>query len=785
MNELAINQPRDNLPTQRRGYLAQQLQNAPQQPVPAEQFGLQDLIRIFERHKMLILGIVALFTLGTLAWQMLSPNLYRATANIQVELIDDTGTNQADVLARNVQRLANERKLYRSRNSARTVVTELELHKNPDFHLEMGGAPSGSEPDQINKAVSTLLGMTRVQSEDGSDLIELTATARTPELAADIANAFPDAVRDLKRSRNEERRQELIADLSAEREDRIVQAKEAADKLAEFRIENQMLVGAGSAEDLAQINRIASEAASAAAMGAGSSAQSAGVARAATIRSTAGATSAAVQQLQRQEAQLNAELARLSQTYGDGYPELVRVRTELDSVRSNLASEQEAARRAAQQQANAEAARMSQLARADAARDQARAGQLQSVVASLTSRAYSNAANTPLLEQLEREAVTSAQAVAEVAERITRVRSEKLVEGVSSNIISPATANNEPVSPSPLKTTLIALIGSAVLGMIIAFTIDMLDDRLRTVAQIRKYFGLPVFGMLPMLDEGVSPKLRESPVFKDPQSMFAEVSRSMYSEVRALMPVNQSQSVLITSPLPGDGKSVVALTLAAAAVAMGKRAVILDLDLRRSGILQMIQQDINAPELMDVVRGEVDLPALNAPADPEFGEAQTGVDLITSPENEEMMSRFALLSASSPVAEPAAVLSSSRFHQMVQDLKSRFDLVVVNAPAVLAVRDARSMCDYTDDTVLVARWGNTTIDQFRATLEMLGSSNVAGCIYDQVDYAEHARRRYGDSVQFYYEASDYFSGAVPQKLTLKEQVMRVFRGRSSARGALG
>ncbi|GMN04232.1 GumC family protein [Erythrobacter sp. MTPC3] len=773
MNELALNQPRENLPAQRRGYLTQQFQQSP--PMQAEQFGVADLIRIFERHKMLILAIIAAATLATLAWQLLSPNKYRATANIQVELIDDTGTNQADVLARNVQRLANERKLYRSRNSAAIVIDQLDLLEDPEFHSEMGGAPSGSELDQSNAAISALLGMTQVQSEDGSDLIELTAIARSPEMAAKIANAFPAAVRDLKRERNDARRQELLDDLTAERTERMTQAVEAAEALAEFRQENGMLVGAGGVEDLAQINRIMGEAASASALGAGSSAQSSAIARASTMQSTAGATSAAVQQLQRQEAQLGAELARLSQTYGDGYPELVRVRTELDSVRSSLATEQAAARAAAQQQADAEAARIREMARADAARDSARAGQLQSVVSTLTSKAYQNAANTPLLEQLQREAVSSAQAVAEVADQITRVRSEKLVEGVTSNIISPATPNNEAVSPSPLKTTLIALIGSGILGMMIAFTIDMLDDRLRTVAQIRKFFGLPVFGMLPQMEEGISPKLRESPVFKDPQSMFSEVARSMYSEVRALMPVNQSHSVLVTSPLPGDGKSVVALTLAAAAVAMGKRAVILDLDLRRSGILQKIQEDINAPELMDVVRGEIDLQALYAPEDPEYAQTDTGVELIIKPDDDEMLSRFALLSASQPVAEPAAVLSSSRFHELVQDLKSRFDLVVVNAPAVLAVRDARSMCDYTDDTVLVARWGHTTVEQFRATLEMLGSGNVAGCIYDQVDYAEHARRRYGDSVQFYHEAADYYTGGVPKKRTMKEQIVKLFR----------
>ena len=782
MNELAPNYApgHANLPSKRRGFVAQQFQASPS--AQSEQVGLIDLIRIFERRKLLIIAIVGIVTAATLVWQLLSPNLYRSTANVQVELIDGAGTNQADVLARNTQRLANERKLYRSRNSARTVVTDLQLHEDPRFLKEIGGPAGGSEAEQVNRAISAVLEMTKVQSEDGSDLIEVIATARSPELAADIANAFPAAVRNLKGSRKEARRQELLDDLNAERAERIQQAKLAAEELAEFRVENQILAGGGGPEDLAQINRIASEATSASALSAGSSAQSAGVSRASGIRSTAGATSAAVQQLQRQQAELNAEVARLSQTYGDGYPELARVRSELASVRSNLATEQATARRAAQEQANAEAARTSQMSRADASRDAARAGRLQSAVSALTAKAYRNATNTPLLEQLEQQAAISAAAVAEVADRITMVRSEKLVEGVTSNIISPATANPDPVSPSPLKTTMVALVGSAVLAMMVAFMIDMLDDRLRTVGQIKKYFGLPVFGMLPLLDDGIPSKMRESPVFKEPQSMFAEVARSMYSEVRALMPVNQSQSVLVTSPLPGDGKSVVALTMAAAAVAMGKRAVILDLDLRRSGILQRIQKDIDAPELMDVVRGHVDLHALIAPVDPDATHHDTGFEIVKRDEDEDPLSRFVLLSASQPVAEPAAVLGSSRFHDMVEDLKSRFDLVVVNAPAVLAVRDARSMCDFTDDTVLVARWAHTTIEQLRATLEVLGSGTVAGCVYNQVDYAEHARRRYGDSVQFYYEASDYFAGDVPVKLTFREQVARMFRGRSSERG---
>ncbi|MGB3711956.1 MAG: Wzz/FepE/Etk N-terminal domain-containing protein, partial [Erythrobacter sp.] len=113
MNDIALDQSRENFPATRRSSLV-----PTQQPVEplghSDQFGIADLIRTFERHKMLVIGIVAALTLATLVWQLTSPNLYRSTASIQVELIDATGTNQADVLARNTQRIANESKLYRS-----------------------------------------------------------------------------------------------------------------------------------------------------------------------------------------------------------------------------------------------------------------------------------------------------------------------------------------------------------------------------------------------------------------------------------------------------------------------------------------------------------------------------------------------------------------------------------------------------------------------------------------------------------------------------------------------
>lgn len=736
--------------------------------------GLHDLLRVIRRYRMLMLFVVAPVTLATLLWQLSSPSLYRSSASAKVELIDDVGVNQAEVLARNSQRIANEVKLHRSRSAAERVVRDLELHKDPAFIKEMGAVPEGPEQMAIRAATSKVLDMVTVQADEGSDQIEIAVTSRSPELAARIANQIPASVRTLKSKNALARRAELLVSLQAEQRRREEAAANAAERVAEFRQQHGLLVGAGGGEDLAQVNRIAVEAASAAGLRAGSAAQSAGVGRAAAMRSMAGATSPVVQHLQSQEADISAEIARLSQTYGSRHPDILRLNGQLSDVQRSLAKEQSRVAAAAAAVAAAEDARMAQLARSEAARDAARAGQLEGILSGITRKAYENTKNSVELDRLTGDSQLAAKAYHDITERIAAVRAQMEMEGVTSTLVSPAVVNYEPVSPSPVKTTVLAFLGSGIIALLLAFTRELLDDKLRTVAQIRRFFGLPTFGMLPLIRSGMGRNLQESPVLQDPQSLFAEVARATYSEVQALAHNGSTQSVLITSPLPGEGKSVVALSLAAAAVALGKRAVVLDLDLRKVGILQQIQQGMNSPDLLEVLKGNVDL-RLIAPDRPD--EPANDRDLASE---EIDLSRIALLSVRKPVAEPAAILGSRSLQILIEDLKSRFDFIVVNAPPTLAVRDAVTMCDFTDHTLVIARWGTTTINQMQATLEMLGHGRVAGVVFSHVDYAEHARRVYGDSIQYYFESSAYYSDMAPVRVSLLDELKRLFSRRPQA-----
>ena len=729
---------------------------------------LRDMLRLLERHKLLIIAIVALTTLAVAAQQLLAPSLYRSVAQVQVELVDEVGTNQADVNSRNEQRVANAVRLYRSRASAERVIDDLSLLEDEAFLNELGSLPEGRTA-QMQAATNLLLSMMSVASEPGSDLIQVAVTTRYPALSARIANQFPESVRDVRNSHSNQRREELLASLKSEQASRAADAENAARELSDFRARTGMLVGAGSQEDLQQINRIAVEAASASASSSGSASRSAGISNAARLRSTAQATSAAVQQLERQQSELIAEQARLGATYGPNHPDVQRVNSQLSSVNSALTGEQARARAAANEVASADAARMTALARSDAAMDAARASRLQGTLASMTAKAYQNNANMAELSQLERASVLADTAYAKIADRIEQIEAQMQLQGVNTLVVSPAVPDFDRISPEPLKMILLAILGSGVIAMLIAFARDLIDDRLRTAAQIRRFVNVPTLGMLPTIQSGVSDKIDENLVLRNPQSLYGEAARSAYAELKALSPNSDSQSVLITSPLPGDGKSTVSLTMAAAAVSMGQTAVVVDLDLRRHGLLQTLQNELDTPDIVDVITGRADLDALLSNPAPDMIEWHRKGD-----QSEEEKPRIVLLSANRPVSDPASILTSYRLTMLIEKLSQMFDKVIINAPAALAVRDARAMCDYTDNTVVVAHWGQTTVDQMKATLELLGDQ-VNGVVYNHVDYAEHARRKYGDSVQFYMEASEYYVDDVPEKISFLDQVRRVFR----------
>lgn len=717
------------------------------------------IVLAIERHRFLIMTIVTVAVLITALVEFTAKPLYRSVATVQVELTDEAGTNQAEAEARNAIRVVNEAKIYSSRAVAAKVVQDLNLTANPKF---MGSSlPANGKLTEAERAraVTRLSRMVAVVSNPQSDLIDIEVTSSDPVLGAKIANQYPVSAQHMRVSRRQEVRSQMLVGLESEAKRLSAKLAEAETDVAEFRKKTGMLQGAGGEEDLSQINRVAVETASALGMGAAASQHSAGVARAAGIQSVQTASSPLLQQEQRQYAELKSERTRLSSLYGSGHPQMISLNNQINALETAMARDQVAARQAALADASASAAQQRTIAASDAAAASARSGQLQSLLNQMTTKAFANNENKGKLAQLERASELARNAYLSTQRQADEIRSAMGVVGVNSTLISAAVAPSVPFSPKIVRAIAGALLASLMISLLIVFVIELLDNRLCSPRQILRLFNLRTFGMFPIIAGFKNTTVNENPVIKEPHSLFAEVARGVHSEVRDLAKPNRGQTILVTSPLPGEGKSTVAITLCAAACTAGQRAIVVDFDLRRPGVMQEIQRQISGPDLIDLM--------LNPPEHFPISPAKTN-------DREFATYKPVVVSIREPIRNPSSVFSQSHVDRFVERVRQEYDLVIINGPSALAVQDARTLSRIADNVLLVLRWGQSTIPQVNATLRKLGN-RVDGAVFDHVDYAEHARRAYGDEVQYYMESSPYYTGSAPVATGIRQEFVAYFR----------
>lgn len=294
-----------------------------------------------------------------------------------------------------------------------------------------------------------------------------------------------------------------------------------------------------------------------------------------------------------------------------------------------------------------------------------------------------------------------------------------------------------PARPDTLPRRMVVLltgVAGLVLGIGLAFLLEMMNATFRRPGEIEARTGLPVLAAIPMAGKRRKPGEVIAQLLQKPNTALAESIRNLRTSILFSNLEKTPQVVMFTSSLPGEAKTTTAMLTAITSRQMGKSAVIVDCDLRRRTLANLFAGKRDRPGLLAALEGRV------PPEAAVFEEASSGLHVLTIEPG-----------AQAP-ANPADVLASPRFAELVDALKARYDLVILDTPPVLVVTDARVVSRLADAVVYLVRWNHTRRSSVAEGLRELGSvqAPIAGMAITLVREGKAAQ--YIDN-DYYYKRS--------------------------------
>lgn len=274
-------------------------------------------------------------------------------------------------------------------------------------------------------------------------------------------------------------------------------------------------------------------------------------------------------------------------------------------------------------------------------------------------------------------------------------------------IIDGAVLPTAPVSPSPVNTLALSLALGLVFGVGLAFARRSLDEGVEDPDAIEREVGLPVYAVIPHSSTQAAATLRKHRGERIPilaltarEDLAVEALRSLRTSLHFALADAPNNVIAVAGPSPGVGKSFIAVNIAHLLADVGKRVLVVDGDLRR-GRLHDYFGGTRAPGVSDVVRG-------------------TAADAIRSTG----AANVHFLAAGERPPNPAELLASQRFEDLVARASRDYDLVVIDTPPVLAVADASIVCRTAGTTLLVLRSGCHPLREISLMVKRLGQNGV-------------------------------------------------------------
>ena len=287
-----------------------------------------------------------------------------------------------------------------------------------------------------------------------------------------------------------------------------------------------------------------------------------------------------------------------------------------------------------------------------------------------------------------------------------------------------------------------AMVGLAI-GSGLAIMFEIMDTSIRSIEDVATYVGLEVIGTIPRMRFGKGKEGRRKGTYvsttdqdqidacivtqHDPKSPISEAYRTLRTNFQFATINMKPRTVMVTSAVPGEGKTTTAVNFAVTMADRGIRVLLIDTDLRRPNVHRVLKIE-RGPGLADVLREGLD---------------------VHSVIRKTRIENLWIISSGRVPPNPSELIGSDRMQRVIKQLGAEFDLVVCDAPSVLVVTDPVLLSTHVDTSIVVISVNNARRETVQRAQKLLqaASANIAGVVLNGLE----ATRRHYYYYYYYYE----------------------------------
>ncbi|MFZ2267540.1 MAG: polysaccharide biosynthesis tyrosine autokinase [Azonexus sp.] len=411
----------------------------------------------------------------------------------------------------------------------------------------------------------------------------------------------------------------------------------------------------------------------------------------------------------RQESQAERRLAELTQRYGTEHPKYMQAEGELKSARENL-----------QRQVETVVASITQEYEVNKGTERSLVGQMAAArggVQDINRKEFE-------LTVLEREVESNRQIFDMFVKRAKETSISSDLQTPVARVVDAAVVPDAPIKPKKSQIIMIAFVLGLFVAMLAALLLERLDNTLKTSEDVESKLKTPLLTALPLLTDKEVARESTARIFIDnPKSLYAEAIRTARTGVLLSALDIPKRLLLVTSGLPGEGKTTFAINLAMAH-AHTKKTLLIDADMRRPAISKGLGLPTGVQGLSNLVSGAAKLE-----------------DCLQHLEG----SSLAIMSAGSIPPNPVELLLSQKFKDTMDHLLAIYDVIIIDSPPVELVSDALVISSMATGVIYVTKAMSTPWQIARRGLQRIrrADGQVLGVVLNNLDFVQ-AEKYYGE-----------------------------------------